>query len=421
MWLKPLRSRIVAAFEELGHKSLRHWITAGLVLTTCYFAGPYIDEYLGLKRVEYWTFQTLAQFSSGKLEPKKVTLVVVGDEEYWLGSPAGRSPTNREYLASMLKSLGASRASTLALDFDLRSPDPSSPVIQASYRQETQNLVSEIVRQAALHKIVLAKAIWVDERTGDYVLDPDVYQAYGICTAFDKNGNWQNPGTPKFPIGPIAASNISCGYVALPYDMRLVPGQIEVGAHRVDSFALAIARSVSPAEARDASGMNFGSYMGMTLWKNANSIFDPVQATKFLAASPGAFDNRIIIIGAGWSSLARDRGDPVDIHRTPVGMLSGSMIHGNFVEAILGHRTFHATAEWLPEACELTFGVLAALVFSLEHTALTKIIALLAVSCAFLLLQWLLLLTVGVLFEALVPVFGLWIHSVIERLIGETE
>jgi CHASE2 domain-containing sensor protein len=421
MRLTHLRSRIAEAAEELRHKGLRHWLTASLVLISCYFAGPYIDRYLGLQKAEYWTFQTLAQLSRGELAPKTVTLVLVGDDEYWLGAPAGRLPTNRQYLASVLRSLGNSRSSVLALDFDLRSPDPSSPLVQAAYRQETNDLVSEIIRQAARHKIVLTKAIWTDEHSGNYVLDPDVFQAYGICTALDKDGNWRNEGTPNFPIDPIAAANISCGYVALPFDMRLVPGQIEVGTQHLDSFALAIARSFAPAAAKDATGMNFGSYMGAAAWNSAHATFNSVEATHLLAVSPDIFDNRIIIIGAGWSSLALGRGDPVDTHITPVGMLSGSMIHGNFVEAILGRRTFRATADWLPEACELAFSIVAAVIFSLEHSASTKILALLAVSSAFLVLQWLLLLTVGIFFEALIPMFGLWLHSMVERLIGETE
>jgi CHASE2 domain-containing sensor protein len=416
-----LRSRIAEAFEELKHKSLRHWLTAALVLTSCYLAGPYIDEYLRLKNVEYWIFQTLAELSRGELEPKNVSLVLVGDDEYWLGVPAGRLPTNRQYLASILRSLGDSRLSVLALDFDLRSPDPSSPLVQAAYRQETNDLIREIVRQAAHHKIVLAKSIWTDEHTGNYRLDPDVYQAYGICTAIDTDGSWRNEGTPEFPIDPTAAANISCGYVALPFDMRLVPGQIKVEEQHLDSFALAIARSIAPDDARDATGMNFGSYMGATAWNKANSVFNVAQATRLLAASPNVFDKRIVIIGAGWSSLARGRGGLVDMHTTPVGMLNGPMIHGNFVEAILGRRTFRATASWLPEACELAFGLFAAVIFSLEHSAITKILALLSVSCAFLVLQWFLLLTVGVFFEALIPMFGLWLHSVVERLIGETE
>jgi len=421
MRLTGLRTRIAEALEELRHKSLRHWLTAGLVLTSCYLAGPYIDQYLGLKTVEYWSFQKLTQLSEGKLAPKTVILVLVGDNDYWLGTPAGRLPTNRQYLASILRSLGASHSSVLALDFDLRSPDPSTPLIQEPYRQETDDLVSEIVRQAATHKIVLAKTIWTDEHTGKYVLDSDVFQAYGICTALDKDGNWRNEGTPDFPIDSIAAANISCGYVALPVDMRLVPGRIEVGTEPLDSFALAIARAVSPADASDATDMNFGSDMGIAVWNNANAVLTPVEAAQLLSTKPQALDNKIIIIGAGWSSLASGRGSPVDTHSTPAGMLSGSMIHGNFVEAILGRRTFRATAEWLPEACELAFGLFAAVVFSLEHTALTKLLALLAVTCSFVLVQWLLLLTVGIYFEALIPMFGLWLHSVIERLIGEAE
>jgi hypothetical protein len=396
-------------------------MTAALVLISCYFAGPYIDQYVGLKNVEYWTFQKLAQLSGGPLEPRTVNLVLIGDNEYWLGKPAGRLPTNRRYIADILTSLANSGASVLALDFDLRSPDPAKPLIQSEYREETDDLISEIVRLASNHKIVLAKTIWTNAQSGLYSLDQDIYQAYGICTVLDQTGKWKNPGTSTYQISSAAAENISCGYVALPYDMRLVPGQIDVDGKHLDSFALAISRSIAPTAARDAIGMNFGSYMGPGAWTDAGALSDGAGLAHLLQGRPDAFRKKIVIIGAGWSSLALGRGDPVDWHVTPAGMLNGPMIHGNLVESILEHRTFRATASWLPEACELAFSVFAALIFSLEHSPVTKLLALIAVSCSFLIVQWLLLLTAGVFFEALIPTFGLWLHSMVERLIGESE
>ena len=58
----------------------------------------------------------------------------------------------------------------------------------------------------------------------------------------------------------------------------------------------------------------------------------------------------------------------------------------------------------------------AAVVFALFPKLWFKAAALIVVSFGLVLVQWALLHTLGVVFEALVPIVGLWLHSVIERL-----
>jgi hypothetical protein len=57
-----------------------------------------------------------------------------------------------------------------------------------------------------------------------------------------------------------------------------------------------------------------------------------------------------------------------------------------------------------------------AVVFSLEQNVITKSLGLFLPSILLLWVQWLLLQTIGVFFEVFVPVFGLWLHSVVERV-----
>ena len=321
----------------------------------------------------------------------------------------------RDYVAALLTALAKTQVAVLALDLDLRSPDPRQAVLATEYQSETDQLMRGIGEAADRHKIVLAKSVWTDA-DGDYILDADVYERYGMCSALDPSGRWSNPGTAAFPLTKIAAANISCGFVALPNDMRVVPGRVRLkSGSTLDSFAMAVARAIDPAAAKKAEDGSLGTYMSATTWTDARAIW---LAKDIARVTPSA-TARAVILGGDWSSFAYTRGTTVDLHETPVGMLSGALIHANFAEAILGERTFRATANWLPQFCELAFGILAALVFSLKHTALSKSAALVCLSAALLTAQWVLLQTVGVFFEAFVPVFGLWLHSVIERLIGE--
>lgn len=400
-----MRSRISEWLQQLRHKSARHWWTAAALLAGLFIVNPYLDIYLNLRGVEIWLFQALSQLSTNPFRPRSVTLVLIGDSDYWLGALAARAPLKRDYLARLVDALDRSKAAVLALDIDLRSPDPSRIYIPPDYQSETDTLIAALRRAAQHHKIVLARSIGLNAQ-GSYVVEADQYEAYGICAA---------------PVaGRAAASNISCGYVSLPGDIRTVPGSIQLGSGgRLDSFALATARAASPRSAALAEGMNFGSYMPLQAWVGAGLVLDARSVMRSPAAIQSIGAGAIVIVGGNWHSLAFQRGPPIDLHDTPVGPLTGAAIHANFTEAILEGRLFVPTAEWLPRSCEVIFSVMAALVFSLEHGPLTKVAALVAVTSVLVALQWLLLHSIGVFFDAFVPVFGLWLHSTVERLIGE--
>ena len=58
------------------------------------------------------------------------TLVLIGDDEFWLGELSGRRPVKRSYLAIIVRALDSEsvNASVIALDFDLRLPKPNATV-----------------------------------------------------------------------------------------------------------------------------------------------------------------------------------------------------------------------------------------------------------------------------------------------------
>lgn len=178
-------ARVIAAtkwlFVRPCDRGLRYWITALVFLFVSVRAMPLIYEYLDLSSVRSKLFERLAALGPRPLEPYFVKVVLLDDDDYWKGEPAGRRPINRNYLAGLVTALNAADAQVIALDFDLRLPGPDVMEIPPEFRAETKILIGAIINAAENgKKVVLAKTIWTDEQ-GAYVFNPDAYQAYGLC------------------------------------------------------------------------------------------------------------------------------------------------------------------------------------------------------------------------------------------------
>ncbi len=413
--------RLLKWLNRLREKGLRYWVSAVIVLIVSTAGAGYVYDYLHLTPARAWLFEQLLALSPRPLEPRFVKLVLVEDEEYWKGYPEGRRPIKRDYLAQLVDKLASANAQVIALDFDTRLPDPTSMEIPKDYQGETDELIRAILRAAnAGKKVVLAKTIWWQEDTG-YQPDPDIYQPYGICTGIDKEGRWENPGTPRFPASPQSRENISCGYIALPYDVLVVPGQLRLASGSyLDSFALAVARAklpeiVSEIVSRFGANLSYANHISEAQLEkyhveySARELFSGTSWKEEVAS-------RAVIVGARWSTLAYRRGGSVDMHPTPVGSVVGAVIHGNFVEALLDQRVVPGTPDWLPHASEAAFGALAAVVFASFSSFWAKVAGVAALSLVLVLAQWSALQGLGLFFDAFIPLFGLWLHSVYERL-----
>ena len=413
-------------FESRKALRIRYWVTAALVLAATVWVRPYVEDYLNLIQVRYWLFQTLTEFSPRPLEPRFVKVVLIGDAEHWGLQLQGRSPTKRDYIAKLVDALDAANARVIALDFDLRNTDPSAKgapgdyaEVPGDYKAETDMLMRTIARAAQRHKFVLAKTIRFGDRH-DYKLGKDLYQIYGLCTALGKDGKWQNPGTPALRLSPRAQRNISCGYIALPYDMRLLPPRLKLeSGGTIDSFSFAIAKAINPQIANAVTDRSYyGSYIPTATIASNNVIS---AARDLLAQNPGTMDNlnsQAVIVGGDWHVESTGSGRIVDTHETPIGENSGALVHQNFAEAILDSRTYAFVPEWVLTLAEIAFGLMAAILFAIWPRVIFKVAVFFGLCAALLLLQWAMLQIFGTFFEAFLPLLGLALHSIVERLLG---
>jgi CHASE2 domain-containing sensor protein len=403
----------------IGHlkkKGIRYWMGASFVFLLTVTGSPYLYDYLHIKDARAHFFQRLLEWGPRPPEPNYIKIVLIEDDEYWGPSLGGRRPIKRDYLAILIDKLVSLQSHVIALDFDVRLPNPASLDIPQEYKEETDVLIHAILN-AAEHgtKIVLATPISYDEQRR-YRKDADIYQAHGLC----------QQTTNTFRLSETVTKNISCGYIALPYDPLVIPGPLLLSnGEYLDSFALAIAKMERPELVKrllDRFGTTprYANYISYEKLQSANAI---VSARSVLrgAIDKEVFEGRAVIVGAHWSLLAADRGPKVDQHWTPVGQVVGAALQANFAEALLDSRVFKGTPDWILRTTEVLFSIVAAVVFAILISAWGKVFGIVSLFVVMLFVQWLMLHGFGVFFDALVPLIGLGLHSLYERLLRVSE
>jgi hypothetical protein len=105
------------------------------------------------------------------------------------------------------------------------------------------------------------------------------------------------------------------------------------------------------------------------------------------------------------------------MHDTPIGLTSGVLIHENFAEALLAHRRYPAVSADALHWLEFGFGLLAMIGFALSSNIWIRLTSLIGAALFLFVVQWVTLQFLGTFFEAFIPVFGVGLHSIIERLV----
>jgi CHASE2 domain-containing sensor protein len=421
-------------FTRLRAKGWRYWTIVAIVLVVSFFANPSLDRYLNLVTFRYRLFQWLAERQANPPVASHVKLVLIRDDDYWHGATPGRRPLNRAYLAKIVEALDKDEAAVIALDFDMKLPDPSVHIVAQSLVGETDKLIAAIIHAAENKRhVVLSKDI---RGAGEpYLLSPDIYQLYGMCMRLHDDGSFDHTGTPSFPISDAAKAYIDCGYIAVPRDMRLLPPRLKVeGGGTLESFALRLARATEADVSETlADKPTYASYIRLDSFDVAHGAYGHYDengefvrskrifsAHELLASDSLALSNlshKTVIVGGSWSTLQYGRGETIDVHETPVGDIVGAVIHANFAEGILGTHKYSQLPGWIPSVVEILFGVFASLIFALLSEVWLMALALVGLSVFLVFLQWLMLSVFGLFFEAFLPLFGLWLHAVGERLI----
>ena len=416
---------VAAVCKRIFEKqSRRYWIGALLTLIATTLLSNELDHSVGPYDVRYRLHQLINEIQWRPLMPRYTRVVMIGDDEHYDRSLEYTTPTNRAYLAHLVDKLAADGADVIALDFDVRLGTDSetgttNDITPSMTVNDVKTLVHSIIAAAdAKHGIVLSKTIAFSD-AAHYRLLADIYQPFGICTQLLPDGTWKNPGLPpEFVISPTAASNISCGYIALPYDMQLKPPRVLLNSGLwLDSFSLAIAKLKNEQLAGQTNAY-YSGYIPQSVIESSHIVVPARRVLSGDLKAEKAMHGNLVIVGGGWHMLQKGWGEVVDTQDTPVGPIVGAVIHENFVEAILDSRVVSYVPDWLLRTAEVIFSAAAAICFALYSRVSTKIAVFVTLCAALIAIQWMMLQMFGMFFDGSVPLLGLGVHSLAERLLG---
>ena len=410
MNLVRLNNRVKSWINHLYGKGFAYWITVLFLIPI----GMLIGDLLGEERVwvnaRYYLYNSLQSASAHSLTySTRTTVVLIGDDEFWKGDLARRTPLKKTYLARILRKLDMANPAVIGFDIDLRSQTPDKSFVEhPDYQAETAELLDAINSVSRTRPIVLARTLISEPGPGEtglssadsdlaYEAEPSVFDDY------------------KFE-----SSNVFEGYVSLPYDIRQVPLTLKTkDGSEIDSFSAAIVRALDPkaileAQGQDRDALPYGTFI-------SPQSFEPLSAQYLLDTPPEILKSKlaanVVLVGGAWHQYAYGHGKQVDMHLTPVGEIGGVFVHGNYVEALLTHRTSKPFGKGASVTTEVLLSIFIALVFASNIRSWKKLALAAGLSLALILITYVSWQNLGLFFDFFIPLILLSGHVVTERVL----
>jgi CHASE2 domain-containing sensor protein len=349
--------------------------------------SQHLDEKHSWIEMRYQAYRGLGWVTPHHPEAKNVVLVMIGDNEFWIGPLARRTPLHRDYLARVIKALDGCNPAVIALDIDLESPTPDGTLRDnTEYTAETQALVTTVLEVSRNRPIILAASIEFKSPREPFFLESSVYGEL-----------------------PFSTGKLQRGYINLPFDVRKIPTPQPV--HKggmLDSFALAIVRAQRgesvPDDMKGGDILPFGTFI--------EKGFPTLSTSDVLAGHCGRIASKIAIIGSRWHKLSFNEGAVTDIHITPVGPMSGAALHANYAEAVLDSRTYRPLPKGLERGIEFSISALFAILLAVKtHRTYQKLAVVLVCSAALIFLSYIAWQNCGYYFDFFFPVAFLLAHA----------
>ena len=427
------------AFDPLNivrpftRKGWWHWLRFALLLAAASYVGHLLSTSPWLTEFRYTMYhRQLLMRDRSQLYPTRTALVLLNDDDYWSDTFQARTPLKRGQLAELMDKLEAAGVNTVALDVDLRSPLPDKPELEfPDYTAEDTRLLEAVGRMClAGRHVVLASSV----KFGDdgYEEMPSIFTRFTTVT--DKSTKEEKDWAKKLTC-------VTTGYIQLPFDMRRIPGSLDVGDGKkpLDSMSLAVTGIADPT-AHDAStakkgeGFRFSEYLTPEDFATRNGrqfIFSGQQLrTMDAAVLRGQLADKLVFVGAGWHANAHGAkpdacgagpdvdgaGPCVDMHNSPGGMEPGVMLHANYVEAMLDRTgTFTAVSDTTAELLEIGLALVLAIIGVLEiHTAWKWAAFGIGIVLS-ILFTYTLLQNLGLFLDFLIPMLMIVVHTVAEE------
>ncbi len=400
--------RLQLGLKDLQGKGCFYWIFVLFLIPIGMLLGEWLGEQNVWVKARYQIYRGLQSISAHSITyPTRTAVVLIGDDEFWKGDLARRTPLKRRYLADLIRKIDAADPALIALDIGLRSQTADTGFVEhPDYQAETAELLSAIKTVSQNRPVVLPRTLMA---SGDHdqsespeienatlEREPSVYDGYNFET-----------------------NNVSDGYVSLPYDIRQVPLGLKLTDNApLDSFAAAIVRRIDghalrDAQAKDESALPYGNFI-------APEAFDALYADDVLKEKPSVLKSKlvtkIVLIGGAWHERAFRHGKQIDLHFTPVGEIGGVFVHANYVEAILTHQTTKPLSKAIAVTIEVALALFMAVIFAWNMGPWKKVGWAAGLSLGLVAITYFSWQNLGLFFDFFIPLILLAGHGAVERI-----
>lgn len=391
-----------------------HWSRLFFLTIIAVFVGHSLQQTDVWQDLQLALHGKLMAFGPRSPDPIHTAMVMIGDDEYWRGELAGRRKLKRDYIANIIRSIAKRNPAAIVVDIDFIVPDQGNQQTLDThpYVNETRILIDTVADVAQNTFVVISKSL----RCGPETTDSSENQArsYELASAvYQHESNdppeWESP-------------SIDYGYIELNEDLRRLPLRLPIQqGGSIPSLSLASTRVLAPHLAE-----KFGSGDHLTFpyssFINENK-FTVFSATEILSDSiPSGplnpLNAKIVIIGGSWHDRGHGLGQLVDTHRTPVGVMPGTLLHANYIESILSQRSTQPLPNWVVISIEVSLALALAILLLLARSALVKIIIVLFACLAFLAMNYFVFQNLGFYSDFLIPTVLIAIHAFFEQLLA---
>lgn len=346
----------------------------GVVLVAA--LGSYIDthkdQFPWLVTPQSWAQNVMAIVGPDMIRADHVTVIEIDDTTY--DNQKLSEPTDRRFVASLVRAAVRASAAVVVLDLDLTRENADATVRKP---QNDELLRAILEAQARTPPVPVVLAVLLHDDSGRFVEQPNAIPDSAIPYA-----RFGNPGLPNRPLVGFVNAPSEPGQLPLIVTARPVGRSGDVpfwslslrAADAYDSVGhIEPAATLEPAvQAATAHGeFVYAGFLSPDHFRHVSA--DQVANGLREALDPLAY--RIAIIGG---HRHHKHGGWVDQHESPIGTMPGVYLHANRVEAILGRRLKRPSPWWLPWLVDLTLGTFL-VVLSVRVRSLSKKLAYFAV------------------------------------------
>jgi len=330
-------------------------------------------------------------------------MVVIDDELH----EKLKEPTDRHYLATLVRNAARGDAVVIVLDFQLTVRKGYAEGDDGTERKDMNEDLRNAIFDAAKLGVPVIVPCWLDNSVPAKLV-PSIYPDAALPLASEK------------------CNYLACarrGNVNPSEDERKIPLKTELPGNSQceDSLALAavsayeVATDRSRTRDKNAIASNiqdyqyvYGTFLPEKSFQTSSMTIPTLELAAGTPEAMRACRTRIVIIGGNWAE-AMGQGEAFDMHETSVGPMAGMYLQANYIEALLDDRYMKEVPALPALLFDLLVGVLLYVSYHRAKTTRGRYV-ILSVFLLPLMAGYIVFVMLGYYLDFVLPLVGCFVH-----------